>query len=355
MIHPSSRPVAAIDLFCGAGGLSYGLETAGVNVLAGADIDPTCRYPFEANIGGATFLERDARLLAPEELVEIWPQDSLRLLAGCAPCQPFSPYQRGRGTPSDSRWPLLREFGRLVKATQPELVTTENVPRLMGTSVFKAFVELLRDLSYSIAYRTCNCADYGLPQKRRRLVLIASRLGPIDIPDGHLSGLQPRTVGDAIRRLPPIAAGETDAADPLHRSRRLQEINRQRIRASVPGGSWQDWPEELRAPCHRRASGKRFRNVYARMSWADPAPTLTTYFHNFGAGRYGHPEQDRAISIREGAMLQGFPADYDFVEPGSSVSYTTLGRLIGNAVPPPLGAAIGKTIINHIEDAARND
>ena len=355
MIHPSSRLVAAIDLFCGAGGLSYGLEAAGVSVLAGADIDPSCRYPFEANIAGARFLERDARLLAPEELVEIWPQDSLRLLAGCAPCQPFSPYQRGRGTPSDSRWPLLREFGRLVRATQPELVTTENVPRLMGTSVFQAFLELLRDLNYSIAYRTCNCADYGLPQKRRRLVLIASRLGPIDIPDGCLSGLRPRTVGDAIRRLPPIVSGEADAADPLHRSRTLQEINRRRIQASVPGGSWQDWPEELRAPCHRRASGRRFTNVYARMSWDEPAPTLTTYFHNFGAGRFGHPEQDRAISIREGAILQGFPADYDFVEPGSSIGYTTLGRLIGNAVPPPLGTAIGRTIINHVENVSNHD
>lgn len=349
MIYPSSRLVSAIDLFCGAGGLSYGLEAAGVKVVAGADIDPSCRYPFEANIGGARFLERDARLLAPEELVEIWPQDSLRLLAGCAPCQPFSPYQRGRGTPSDSRWPLLREFGRLVKATQPELVTTENVPRLKGTSVFKAFLELLRDLDYSIAYRTCNCADYGLPQKRRRLVLIASRLGPIDIPDGYLSGLQPRTVGDAIRRMPRIESGEADTADPLHRSRTLQEINRRRIQASVPGGSWLDWPEELRAPCHRRESGRRFKNVYARMSWDEPAPTLTTYFHNFGAGRFGHPEQDRAISIREGAILQGFPADYDFVEPGSSIGYTALGRLIGNAVPPPIGRAIGRTIINHVK------
>ena len=355
MIHPNSRPVTAIDLFCGAGGLSFGLQAAGVNVLAGADIDPSCRYPFEANIAGARFLERDARLLGPEELVEIWPQGSLRLLAGCAPCQPFSPYQRGRGTPSDSRWPLLREFGRLVEATQPELVTTENVPRLMSTAVFQAFLELLRDLNYSIAYRTCNCAEYGLPQKRRRLVLIASRLGPIDIPDGHLSALQPRTVADAIRHLPPIASGEADASDPLHRSRTLQEINRRRIKASVPGGSWQDWPEELRTPCHRRASGREFKNVYARMSWDEPAPTLTTYFHNFGAGRFGHPEQHRAISIREGAILQGFPADYDFVELGARIAYTTLGRLIGNAVPPPLATAIGRTIINHVENVSNHD
>lgn len=349
MIHPNSRQVSAIDIFCGAGGLSYGLEAAGVNVLAGVDIDPSCRYPFETNIPDARFLERDARLLDPGELAEIWPRGSLRLLAGCAPCQPFSPYQRGRGTPSDTRWPLLREFGRLVEATQPELVTTENVPRLVGTRVFEAFLQLLDDLNYSIAYRTCNCTDYGLPQRRRRLVLIASKLGPIEIADGYLSGAPPRTVGDAIRDLPAIASGETDKFDPLHRSRALRSINLRRIQASTPGGSWLDWPEALRAPCHRRASGKRFKSVYARMSWDEPAPTLTTYFHNFGAGRYGHPEQDRAISIREGAILQGFPVDYDFVRLGFPISYTTLGRLIGNAVPPPLGEVIGTDIVNHVK------
>lgn len=348
MIRPNARQVAAIDIFCGAGGLSYGLETAGVNVLAGIDIDRSCRYPFEANITGARFLERDARLLAPDELAEIWPRGSLRLLAGCAPCQPFSPYQRGQGTPSDARWPLLREFGRLIRATLPELVTTENVPRLRNTPVFEDFVEILRDLGYSIAYRVCNCADYGLPQRRRRLVVIASRLGAIEIPDGCLSGLPPRTVSAAIRALPPIASGEIDRSDPLHRSRALQDINLRRIQASIPGGTWLDWPEALRAPCHRRASGERFKSVYARMSWDEPAPTLTTYFYNFGAGRYGHPEQDRTISIREGAILQGFPADYDFVEPGFPISYTALGRLIGNAVPPPLGEVIGTTFIDHV-------
>lgn len=349
MIRPSTRQVAAVDLFCGAGGLSCGLQAAGVTVLAGADIDPACRYPFEANIAGASFLERDARLLDPDELAEIWPHGSLRLLAGCAPCQPFSPYQRGRGTPSDVRWPLLREFGRLIRATQPELVTTENVPRLLNTPVFEDFLEILRNLDYSIACRVCNCADYGLPQRRRRLVVVASRLGPIDIPNGCRSGVPPRTVSDAIRDLPPIASGEVDRSDPLHRSRALQDINLRRIQASIPGGTWLDWPAALRAPCHRRPSGKRFKSVYARMSWDEPAPTLTTYFYNFGAGRFGHPEQDRAISIREGAVLQGFPADYSFVEPGLPISYTTLGRLIGNAVPPPLGEVIGAILIDHIQ------
>lgn len=353
MIHPNSRQVAAIDIFCGAGGLSYGLKAAGVNVLAGADVDPSCRYAFEANIEGARFLERDARHLTADELVEIWPHGSLRLLAGCAPCQPFSPYQRGRGTPGDARWPLLREFARLIRATQPELVTTENVPRLMNTSVFEEFLNALRNLDYSVAYRICNCVDYGLAQRRRRLVLIASRLGAIEVPAGQLTGLPPRTVSDAIRDLPPIASGEVDKSDPLHRSRALQDMNMRRIQASIPGGTWLDWPEALRAPCHRRPSGTRFKSVYARMSWDEPAPTLTTYFHNFGAGRYGHPEQDRTISIREGAILQGFPAHYDFVEPGLTISYTTLGRLIGNAVPPPLGEAIGTVLIDHVKHTER--
>ena len=230
--------------------------------------------------------------------------------------------------------------------TKPELVTTENVPPLAGTSVFREFVGVLKDLGYWIDSRNRSCLDYGLPQSRRRLVLVASLLGEIAIPDGPLAGLSPSTVGDTIRVLPPIAAGGADEDDPLHCSRNLEPINLRRIQASAPGGTWLDWPEELRSPCHRRSSGASFKNVYARMEWDQPSPTLTTHFHNFGTGRFGHPEQDRAISVREAAMLQGFPRGYLFVGPGEKVRFTTLGRLIGNAVPPPLGQAIGEAMLD---------
>lgn len=346
VIRRDHSQVAAVDLFCGAGGLSFGLVSAGVDVVAGFDVDKACRYPFEANISGSVFLERDVRTLGAEDLNSLWPRGALRVLAGCAPCQPFSPYRRGAKSSSDERWPLLQEFTRLVCETKPEFVTTENVPPLAGTSVFREFVHVLEDLGYSIDSRNRSCLDYGLPQSRRRLVLVASLLGEVTIPDGPLRGLPPCTVGNTIRVLPPIAAGDVDADDPLHRSRKLEPINLERIQASTPGGTWLDWPEELRSPCHRRSSGASFKNVYARMEWDKPSPTLTTHFHNFGTGRFGHPEQDRAISVREAAMLQGFPRDYRFVEPGQKVQFTTLGRLIGNAVPPPLGQAIGEALLN---------
>src|SRR5690606_35410329 len=122
-----------------------------------------------------------------------------------------------------------------------------------------------------------------------------------------------------------------------------------RLRASKPGGSWRDWPEELRAACHRRSTGSTFKSVYARMEWDEPSPTITTQAFNFGTGRFGHPEQDRAKSLREAAILQGFTKKYNFVWKGSEAKFITLGRLIGNAVPPPLGKAIGKKLMDHVK------
>lgn len=337
----------AVDLFCGAGGLSYGLQQSGVTVLAGVDLDSSCKYPFESNVDAA-FIESDVRNVSAEMLVQLWPDDGIRLLAGCAPCQPFSPYRRGGDAMSDERWPLLDEFGRLVKTTLPELVTMENVPRLANATVFKRFVRTLKRAGYYVDARICYGPRFGLPQERRRLVLLASSMGPIEVPTGSESMLKRATVRRAIGKLPPLKAGASDATDTLHVSRALVDLNLRRIRASRPGGTWQDWPEELRAPCHRRASGASFKNVYARMEWDKPSPTITTLAHNFGTGRFGHPDQDRPISLREAALLQGFPKNYRFVRKGAPVHFTRLGRLIGNAVPPPLGAAIGTTLAEHV-------
>jgi DNA (cytosine-5)-methyltransferase 1 len=338
--------IAAIDLFCGAGGLSQGLRRAGVTVVAGVDIDSACRYPFETNIE-APFLEMDVKDITPEHLTPLWGNAEVRLLAGCAPCQPFSPYRRGADTSRDEKWPLLAEFGRLVRETLPDLVTMENVPRIRQAQVFVDFVADLESFGYHVDWRSCNGLDYGLAQARRRLVLVASRLGPISVPVGTKGA--PKTVADVIRGLPELVSGGEDPRDPLHRTRALKEINLKRIRASTPGGTWEEWPEELRAPCHRKATGASFRNVYARMEWDKPAPTITTLAHNFGTGRFGHPDQDRVISLREAAMLQGFPRKYRFVEPKAKVHFVHLGRLIGNAVPPPLGQAIGGTLMEHAD------
>jgi len=341
-----SPRVAAVDLFCGAGGLSYGLQQAGVTVVAGVDNDPACEYPFESNVE-SPFLKMDVRDVTADHLRRLWRRSRFRMLAGCAPCQPFSMHRRGQDTSSEEQWSLLTEFGRLVKETEPELVTMENVPRIVSAGVFRDFVQLLIDWGYQVDYRSCNGVDYGLPQRRSRLVLLASRLGSVEIAPHRARGESPRTVRDEIAELPPLRAGEADPHDPLHRARRLSDINLKRIKASTPGGTWEQWPAKLRAPCHRKASGATFRNVYARMEWDKPAPTITTLAHNFGTGRFGHPEQDRAISLREAAMLQGFPSTYRFVPPKDPARFGHLGRLIGNAVPPPLAKAVGETLVKH--------
>ena len=192
-----------------------------------------------------------------------------------------------------------------------------------------------------------DCAEYGVPQQRRRLVLLASRLGPVTLLHPASCGGRPATVRQAIGGLPPLEAGAEDPRDPLHRCSALSAANLSRIRASRPGGTWRDWPEELVAVCHTKRTGRTYPSVYGRMSWDAPAPTITTQFYGFGNGRFGHPEQDRAISLREGAILQGFPNDYAFVPRGAAVRRKTIGRLIGNAVPVTLGEVIGRSLMSH--------
>jgi DNA (cytosine-5)-methyltransferase 1 len=234
----------------------------------------------------------------------------------------------------------------LVEALQPDLVTMENVPPLLDQPVF---AEFLRNLDgYNVAHRIVDVRDIGLPQTRKRLVLVASKLGQIELaaPD---DARRTTTVRQAIGLLRPVAAGEADPSDPLHVASRLSETNLQRIRASKPGGTWRDWPDELRATCHRRSTGATYPAVYGRMEWDQPGPTITTQYFGYGNGRFGHPEQDRAITLREAAVLQGFPADYSFLSGEERPSFARIGRLIGNAVPVPLGEYVGWTLRDHVD------
>jgi DNA (cytosine-5)-methyltransferase 1 len=335
--------IAAIDLFCGVGGLTKGLENAGVDVRLGVDIDPACEYAYRAN-NRAAFLLRSVEDLDADELTEVTAEASFRLLAGCAPCQPFSTYRQKSG-PSDDRWNLLSQFARLAREMRPDLVTMENVPNLAKQFVFRKFVSQLKGAGFHVAYDVLNCADFGVPQERRRLVLLASRLGPIELPSPK--GKQ-KSVRDAIGDLPAIEAGEVWEPDPLHQACELSPKNLRRIQASVPGGTWRDWDKRLVADCHKRSTGKSYPGVYGRMGWDQPAPTMTTQYYGFGSGRFGHPEQDRAISLREGAILQSFPEGYKFVPKGAPIYRKIVGRLIGNAVPVKLGEAIGKAIVDHV-------
>jgi len=344
--------INAVDIFCGAGGLTHGLQKAGINVRLGVDIDPACEYPFVEN-NNAEFLKKSVNDLENEDIQKYLKNSNYTLLAGCAPCQTFSSYFK-KASATDDRWQLLSQFSRLVKEVSPDVVTMENVPGLRFEDVFLHFVNDLKDNNYNVWYEVVDCSKYGLPQNRKRLVLLASKLGSIELLTPKKLRIKTKNVQDVISKLPRLSAGEADPKDPLHRSAALSELNLKRIRASKPNGTWRDWDDELVADCHKKESGKSYPSVYARMSWDQAAPTMTTQFYGFGNGRFGHPEQDRAISLREGAIFQGFPKKYKFIPPKTKINKRELGKLIGNAVPVKLGEIIGKSIISHLNNFKNN-
>lgn len=344
--------ISCVDLFCGAGGLTHGFVLEDLPVVAGIDLDPACRYPYEAN-NQAQFIERDISTVTAEELGALFGDAGLTILAGCAPCQPFSSYaQRYELDGEDGKWGLLYEFARLAQGTEPDVITMENVPTVAKHAVFHDFVDTLTRLGYEVWFDVVDSSRYGVPQMRRRMVLLASKHGNIKmIEPTHKT---PKTVRQAIGRLRSLSAGEAAPRDKLHIASTLSEKNLRRIKASKPGGTWRDWPEDLIADCHRAESGRTYPGVYGRMEWDKPAPTMTTQCYGFGNGRFGHPEQDRAISLREAAILQSFPRDYAFVPKDGDVSFTVLGRLIGNAVPVNLSRAIARSIKKHLASISLN-
>jgi DNA (cytosine-5)-methyltransferase 1 len=341
--------IDAVDLFCGAGGLSYGLQKTGISVRGGIDFDPQCEFPFTSNIKGAKFYLEDITKTDSETVHKLYRKKSLKLLAGCAPCQPFSNLRNGTDRAQSDKWPLLNEFSRLVSEIKPDFVTMENVPQLKKQSVFLDFQESLKENGYSVSARVVDAADYGVPQRRKRLVLLASLHGSIRLLSPEEIGVQKKTVRDAIGMLPHLKAGESDSKDPLHKARSLSGINLERIRASIPGGTWADWPDRLKLECHKKESGATFKSVYGRMQWDLPSGTITTQATNIGTGRFGHPNQERALSLRELAILQSFPSDYIFADANSSIEFTPMARLIGNAVPVDLGYAVGRSIQQHVK------
>lgn len=344
--------VSAIDLFCGIGGLSYGLKKAGIKVQAGIDQDVSCKYAYEQN-NDAEFIGKDISQIKGAELnSKYWDDCEIKVLVGCAPCQPFSSHSNKideKEKVMDKKWGLLNEFVRLIHETDPHIISMENVPNLANKSIFLDFVDSLKNSGYNVSFQNVYCPDYGIPQKRRRLVLLASRIGEISlIPPTHKPE-QYKTVKCVIGDLEPLENGQKSTKDPLHFTTTLSEINLLRIKASKPNGTWLDWEENLRLDCHKKNSGNTYKAVYGRMSWDEPSPTITTQFYNYGTGRFGHPDQNRALTIREAAILQTFPKRYKFFQNLEDISLSTTGIHIGNAVPVDLGYVIGKSILKHIK------
>lgn len=341
-------PISAVDLFCGAGGLTHGLMRAGIKVEAGIDIDAAASHAYEKNNPDAKFLPWDVTGKNYTSVEKLFLPGRLRLLAGCAPCTPFSKLTNGIDDHEDFR--LLENFGRFIDRIRPELVTMENVPELedRGRIVFERFLRILDKAQYEVDWKVVFCPRYGIPQSRRRLVLLASRLGPISIPPGYCTPKTYPTVRQTIGHLPAVDSGGTDPNDPLHTAPLLSDLNLKRIRATPKdGGSRKSWSKKLMLECHKKDSGKSYGSIYGRMWWDQPASTMTTLCTGIGNGRFGHPEQDRSITLREAALFQTFPRSYEFWPRGERINRSAVSRMIGNAVPPRLAKALGRRLVEH--------
>jgi len=353
----SYHDFSVVDVFCGVGGLTHGLVKEKFKVDAGIDFDITCKYAFEKN-NKTFFLYKDLTELKSSELASLYTKGKRKILVGCAPCQPFSIYNHRNSNnkqrkSADNKWKLLYSFADLIEGVKPEIVSMENVPLLMkfnNGKVFNDFVNRLQDNGYFVSWSVVNAQDYGVPQRRKRLILFGSLYGKIELIEKTIKDAHYKTVREAIGHLPPVEDGVPHPNDSLHIARKLTNLNKKRVQATKEGGFWRDWDKSLWLECHKKESGSTFGSVYGRMKWDDVAPTMTTYCTGLGNGRFGHPEQDRAITLREAALLQSFPEDYDFIDPEKPFSSPNIAKHIGNAVPVDLGVAIAKSIKKHIKN-----
>ena len=345
-----SSKLNAVDFFCGAGGMTYGLSQAGINVLAGIDIDISCKETYEINNPGSKFIHTDIHDLTVKDisrLIGLKRNDDSLIFIGCSPCQYWTKINTDRNKAHESR-NLLIEFQRFVTYFNPGYIVIENVPGLYkkkNENVLSGFLKFLDDNSYIYAHDIINANHYGVPQNRKRYLLIGSRVTEnINIPDKREDkSLVVKNFIGQHNGFEEVNDGYKDPTDFLHTVAKLYEKNKIRIRRTPRDGgtrlSWKD-DDDLQINAYR-GKDDIFKDVYGRMYWNRPAPTITTRFNSISNGRFGHPKEDRGISLREGATLQTFPNSYKFY--GSSIAI--IARQIGNAVPVNLASALGKYII----------
>lgn len=342
----------AVDFFCGGGGMSYGLQQAGIRILAGIDYEINCKETYETNIENAKFIHANVFELGEKELeskLKLSQSDDDLILVGCSPCQYWSVIRTSKEKSEKSK-SLLSEFQRFVEYFVPGYVVVENVPGIFSRqkeSGLDVFVDKLESLGYTVHFGIHNTQHYNVPQSRKRFTLIANRvsedkLEPLESQDKIL------TVRDVLGEnndFPKITAGHQDDTDYMHSCAGLSEINLQRLKLIPKDGgdrfAFADHPD-LQLKCF---VGKDdcFKDTFGRLWWDKPSPTITTKFFSVSNGRFIHPEEDRALSLREGATLQSFPKTYIF----KASSRDKIARLIGNAVPPKYAEQIGKAIINN--------
>ncbi|MGB7209129.1 MAG: DNA cytosine methyltransferase [Pyrinomonadaceae bacterium] len=350
MNRQTKKNFRAVDFFCSAGGMTAGFRKAGIDVLGGIDIDPTCRETYTVNNPSSKFLLSDVRDLSfgtLETELGVKTNDDEMIFICCSPCQFWSKVNTDKTKSSKSK-NLLLDFQRFVLHFMPAFIVVENVPGILRRpgNPLKDFLAFLTANRYHFKHDIMNASHFGVPQTRRRFLLIASRVTKhilFPVPDTKKSPPTVRqTIGDC-RIFPPIEAGHRDGTDFLHTASGLSESNRKRlVLTKADGGTRETWSKtDLQIPAYVGKDGF-FEDVYGRMYWDKPAPTLTTKFHSVTNGRFAHPEQHRAISLREGAVLQTFDPNYKFV----SNSLGGIAKLIGNAVPPQLSFRIARAIMN---------
>jgi len=342
-MRQANRTFTAIDLFCGAGGLTLGLKRAGFDVVVGVEIDPKIAKTYAANHPTTKLLMRDVREVTGKELLDLAGLKEVDLVAGCPPCQGFSKltdkYHR-----KDERNDLVLEMARLIEEISPKMVMMENVQGLAvrGKPILEKFKRKLRKLGYVTNDAVLQLADYGIPQSRKRLVLLAGKGFEIPLPKPTYSikgdkkmRLKPwLTLGDVIRNMPkPMTISQAKQRGgpkkyKWHVVSDLKEISIRRLKSLNPGDSRRALPKELRPRCHSN-SEKGFINVYGRLGWNQTPPTITSGLTRLSMGRYGHPDELRTISVREAAMIQTFPKGYEF----DTDSIETACELVGNALP----------------------
>ncbi|PIN89357.1 DNA (cytosine-5-)-methyltransferase [Candidatus Pacearchaeota archaeon CG10_big_fil_rev_8_21_14_0_10_34_76] len=342
-----NKKLVAVDLFCGAGGLTRGLSEAGISVLKGYDFDEKASETYEKNNKNSKFFHIDVVNLKKEELMNgIDRKNNFFLLAGCAPCQPFSLINQ-KEIGNDERKNLVLKFGKLIEETLPDFVFMENVPGLVngkGEKIFKKFLGTLDESGYNYDFKILNVMNYGVPQRRKRLVVVASKKSKIKIPESMEEFSKKNSnvikLREVLGKYPPIIAGEKHSKIPNHEARGLSKINLNRLKLTRKnGGSRTDLPKEYILECHKKHKGHT--DVYGRMSFDNVSPTLTCKCTSISNGRFGHPTQNRAISVREAAAIQTFPDDYVFY--GNMTDNT---KWVGNAVPVKFAKVFGEYFIN---------
>lgn len=343
----------AIDFFCGGGGMTHGLRQSGIDVIAGVDIDKDAQATYEYNNPGSVFIKTDIRSLRSnyfERKFNIVPNDDTLILVGCSPCQFYSIINTDKQSSLKTK-DLLRNFARFVEYYKPGYVLVENVPGIITNkqSIWPYFKQRLSDLGYNnLLYKVIDLSYYGVPQTRKRFSLIATRLEGVNVqlptPDER-QALLSDFIG-VSNGFPQITAGTKDSSDFNHTTAGLSDKCLRRLRKTKHNGGsrlcWANDPElQLRCFIGKDDS---FKDSYGRMWWNRPAPTITTKFFSLSNGRFGHPDEDRAISLREGATLQTFPKEYVF----KSNNIATTARLIGNAVPCEYARRLGEVIISNM-------